>query len=51
MDDNKVIVTRILGIVHASEEAIAASTTQVEKINAVITAYEHIVRILKEYRL
>lgn len=48
MGEEKVLVARVKAVIEASEEAIANSTSRVEKINAVITAYEHIIRILEE---
>ena len=39
---------RIKAVIDASEKTIANTKTQMEKINAVITAYEHIVKILNE---
>ena len=50
MSEEKVMVARIKAVIEASEEAIASSTSKVDKINAVITAYEHIIKILEEQK-
>ena len=39
---------RIKAVIDASEQAIAKTRNQMEKVNVVITAYEQIVKILNE---
>lgn len=48
MNSEKIKLGRIMAVIQASEAAIAEAKTSNEKINAVITAYEHIVKILNE---
>lgn len=47
-DSEKMKLGRIMAVIQGSESCITGATTRTEKINAVITAYEHIVKILQE---
>lgn len=48
MNSERAKLGRIKAVIDESEKLISKSKTQMEKINAVITAYEHIVKILNE---
>lgn len=48
MNNERIKLGRIVAVVQASESVIAQAKTRMEKINAVITAYEHIVKILED---
>ena len=48
MNSEKIRLGRIMAVIQASEANIVNANTRIEKINAVITAYEHIVKILNE---
>ena len=48
MNSERIKLGRIVAVIQASESTIAEAKTRTEKINAVITAYEHIVKILEE---
>lgn len=48
MNTEQIKLGRILAVIQASESVIAETKSRTEKINAVITAYEHIVKILNE---
>ena len=48
MNTERMKYGRIVAVIEASEKLIASTKTQMEKVNAVITAYEQIVKIIKE---
>lgn len=48
MNNERMKLGRIQAIVNACEDIIAESKTQMEKINAVILAYERIVKVLED---
>ena len=48
MNTEQAKLGRIQAIVDASEGVIWESKKQIDKVNAAITAYEHIVKILRE---
>lgn len=48
MNSERAKLGRIIAVIEVSEKVIAESKTHMEKINAVISAYENIVKIINE---